>query len=249
MTQNDDDKNSNKNDDNKIVSLQERREQAERDEQRREKEVRLEQKRALKPPPAINLPPVTKYFLGIIILVHLIISFALSAEWVNWVYFQLGFVPARFAGDAPFDTLTILTPITYMFIHGSWIHIGMNAIMIAAFGTGVERWLGGKKMAQIFFISGLIGIALQYMLDTSSLNPVIGASGGLSGLFAGALIMMHKTRGGVGGSSLYPMIGIVLVTYLLFGLVGSPDGNSVAWAAHVGGFLGGFAAMKLLKII
>ena len=52
-------------------------------------------------------------------------------------------------------------------------------------------------MALVFLISGLIGIVLQLVLDIHSLNPVIGASGGISGLFAAALIMLHKLQGGL----------------------------------------------------
>lgn len=204
---------------------------------------------AAKPPPAINLPPITKYFLTAIIGIHILISLILSVEAMEWVYVHLGFIPARFSGAAPFEPLALLTPITHMFIHGSWIHIGMNTVMMAAFGTGIERWLGGKKMMAVFFISGLIGIALQFALSPASFNPVIGASGGLSGLFAAAIIMFNKVNGSFNTKyGIWPIIGIVLATYVIFGFAGSPDGNNVAWAAHIGGFLGGFAALKILKI-
>ncbi|NCO04479.1 MAG: rhomboid family intramembrane serine protease [Alphaproteobacteria bacterium] len=202
-----------------------------------------------KPAPAINLPPVTKYFLAAIIGVHLFITIILSKEAMEWAYVHLGFIPARFSGAAPFEPLALLTPITHMFIHGSWIHIGMNTVMMAAFGTGIERWLGGKKMMAVFFISGLIGIALQFALSPASFSPVIGASGGLSGLFAAAIIMFNKLNGSFNSKyGIWPIIGVVLATYFIFGFIGSPDGNVVAWAAHIGGFLGGFIALKLLKI-
>lgn len=203
-----------------------------------------------KPPPAINLPPVTKYFLMAIISIHILITLNLSNDILKWTYYTyLGFIPARFSGAAPFEPLALLTPITHMFIHGSWIHIGMNTVMMAAFGTGIERWLGGKRMMAIFFISGLIGIALQFALSPNSYNPVIGASGGLSGLFAAAIIMFNKVNGSFNTKyGIWPIIGVVLATYVIFGFVGSPDGNNVAWAAHIGGFLGGFVALKILKI-
>ncbi len=202
----------------------------------------------VKAPPLINLPPVTKYLLVIIVAIHLTITFLLSDETVATIYTSLGFIPARWSGVLPFETVTILTPLSHMFLHGSWLHIAMNGIMLMAFGSGVEKWIGGKKMMFIFIFSGLCGIALQYVLDPSSIYPVIGASGGLSGLFAAAFMMISKMQGS-SNNGIWPFIILWIIISVIFGFFGSPDGNSVAWAAHLGGFFGGFGALKLLKLI
>lgn len=199
--------------------------------------------------PIINLPPVTKYLLGIIVVIHLIITLTLSSETAANIYTSLGFVPARWSGVLPFEATTIITPLSYMLLHGSWLHIAINGIMLMAFGSGVEKWLGGKKMMFIFIFSGLCGIALQYVLNTSSIHPVIGASGGLSGLFAASFIMINKMQRISNPRGIWPFIILWVVISVIFGFIGSPDGNLVAWAAHLGGFLGGFIALKLLKLI
>lgn len=195
--------------------------------------------------PIINLPPYTKYFLALIIGVFLLTNYALSNEHLNWVFIHLGFIPARFTGGLAFEPLALVTPFTHMFIHGGWLHLAMNSIMLLAFGSGIEKWMGGKKMLILFLISGLFGVATHFALNYASIYPVVGASGGLSGLFAAALLMINKQQGGV--QKIWPFVLLWIGISVLFGFMGSPDGGQIAWAAHVGGFLGGFVAMKLIK--
>lgn len=204
--------------------------------------------------PIFNIPTGTKYLLFLIIIIHLIVFYLLNENLRYWVFYHLGFVPIRFTDGSMFEPLQILTPITHMFLHGSWLHIGMNAVMLLAFGSGLEKWVGAKKMFQIFFICGLFGVATHFIFNLNSLDPVIGASGGLSGMFAAVLVMLHrqnlsqsnKTVGGKFG--MMPIIALWVGISVLFGVMGSPDGSSIAWLAHIGGFLGGFAAIRFLKI-
>ena len=176
-------------------------------------------------------------------------TYLLSDNQTNWAFTHLGFIPGRFTGFAIFEPLALLTPLTHMFFHGGWLHIAMNTVMLLAFGSGVERWIGGKKMIIFFLLSGLCGAALHLVLNYNSFMPVIGASGGLSGLFALALIMINRQNGGITGKyGIWPIVGIWVGISVLFGFIGSPDGSEIAWAAHVGGFLGGFALIKLMKI-
>ncbi len=220
---------------------------AEREALRREKE-RLE-KAAQPQQPLINLPPLTKVTMGIFLMVHLVITYALPQTMMEWVYVHLGFVPGRFTGTMPFEPLALVTPVTHMFIHGSWLHLIMNSVMMAAFGSGIERWIGTRKMGIFFILCGLCGVAFHFALNINSPYPVIGASGALSGLFAAAIIMLNRGRGEMGGRfGILPFIILWIGITVGFGMLGSPDGNDIAWAAHLGGFLGGFAIMKLMKI-
>lgn len=204
-----------------------------------------------KPPaePLINLPPYTKYLLALIIGIEVVVMLLLTERQTHWVFIHLGFIPGRFTGAALFEPLALLTPFTHMFLHGSWLHLAMNSIMLLAFGSGVERWLGGKKMLALFIICGLFGVATHFILNYGSIYPVIGASGGLSGLFAAAIIMINRQNAGMTGKyGMWPFILLWIGISVLFGFMGSPDGSQIAWAAHVGGFLGGFAVLKLMKI-
>jgi membrane associated rhomboid family serine protease len=204
--------------------------------------------------PMINLPTFTKYLLLTLIGIHLIVTFLLNSEQLTWVVFHLGFVPGRFTGEASFEALALLSPFSSMFLHGGWLHLAMNAAMLLAFGSGIERWIGGKKMIAFFVACGLFGITAHFALNLHSTNPVIGASAGISGLFAAALVMLNKnTIGMTGKFGLWPIAIIWVVISVGMGFIDNPQmgikAGEIAWAAHVGGFLGGFAVLKMMRVI
>src|SRR5690606_14425292 len=97
----------------------------------------------------------------------------------------------------------------------------------------------------LFFLCSLISVGIHFVFNFSSSVPVVGASGGISGLFAAALVMLQQ-RGAVpaGRYGLWPLIILWVIISILFGMMGGPDGSPVAWAAHIGGFLAGFLLLK-----
>ncbi len=199
--------------------------------------------------PLFNMPPATKWLLGVLIGIHLIVHLILPNEAYDWVFGTFGFIPARWSGDLPFELLTPITPITYMLLHASWLHLGMNAVMLMAFGSGIERWMGARRMIIFSALCGVIAVAAHVALNIHSMQPVVGASGALSGLFAAALIMINRGGQELGGRfGLLPFIIVWIGVSVAFGMTGAPDGSAIAWAAHVGGFLGGFAILKLMRI-
>lgn len=199
-------------------------------------------------PPIINMPTLTKYLIGAIIGIELINALILSPEQSNALIENFGFVPARFLPEN-FTPAAIITPLTSMFLHGGWMHLFVNAFMLAAFGSGVERWLGPKRMAFLFIMSGLCGVVMHYALNIASPYPMIGASGGISGLFAAGLIMINRGGRELGGRfGILPMALLWIGVSVAFGMMGAPGGGSIAWAAHVGGFLGGLAILKAMRL-
>lgn len=222
---------------------------AEREALRQQKEAQERAQNKTPTPPLINLPFLTKMLMGVFLLIHVVITYVLPQSGMEWVYTHLGFIPGRFTGALPFEPLALVTPLTHIFIHGSWLHLIMNTVMMAAFGSGIERWMGARRMAIFFFLCGLCGAAFHFALNMHSPFPVIGASGALSGLFAAAIIMLNRGRGEMGGRfGILPFILLWIGITVGFGMMGSPDGSDIAWAAHLGGFLGGFAILKLMKI-
>ncbi len=220
---------------------------AERDRMRREKE-KIERAATRIAEPMINLPPVTKWLLGVILAIFLITNVLLPAEYADLAINSFGFIPEAWHTEN-FNPLILITPFTHMLFHGGWMHVMMNLFMLAAFGSGVERWFGGKKTLILFVASGLFGVLAHYLFNTASPYPMIGASGGLSGLFAAALIMMSRGQREIGGRfGILPFIIIWIGLSIGFGMLGGPDGSMVAWAAHVGGFIGGFVVLKAMKV-
>lgn len=220
---------------------------AERDRLRREKE-KLERKLSNAAEPMINMPPVTKYLIGILLGIHIVLAVVVSPETRDTIIGQFGFIPSKF-NSGNLDLYTLVSPITHMFLHGGWMHIAMNTLMLAAFGSGVEKWLGSKRMLVLFILSGLFGVAAHYFLNAESSFPMIGASGGLSGLFAAAIMMLARGQREMGGRfGILPFALIWIGLSIGFGMLGGPDGSMIAWAAHVGGFLGGFAVLKAMRV-
>ena len=201
-------------------------------------------------PPLINLPPMTKAILLVLIAVHAVLNFAVAPDVRGGIYQHFGFVPAIFTGHLPFVWTAIVTPFSYMLLHGGWMHLAVNGLMLAALGAGVERWMGPWRMLAFFTACGLIAAFAHLALNSGSTDPVIGASGGLSGLFAAVLVMMNqmRARAGMPVARMLPVALLWIVITVVSGMMGMPNDNSIAWAAHVGGFLGGFAVLRLMRI-
>ena len=199
--------------------------------------------------PFITLPKGVQALLGLLLFVHIGLWGLSQFSTTDYTYVAIlnwGFIPARFSGDFYFLPITVLTPITYALFHGGWLHIIMNSVMLMAFGSGFEKIFGVKKMMIVFWGSTVIAALVHFLLDPHSMSPMIGASGGVSGLFAGMILVMHKT-GRLGPSKrLFPVIAVFVGISVVFGFMGGPDGSIIAWAAHIGGFLGGLGIVHFL---
>lgn len=194
--------------------------------------------------PFIKLPPFTKYLSLLLIGIHLLLSM-LPPPTQYWVIEHFGLIPGYYGGAIPFDWPAIVGPLTFTFLHGGWTHLIMNTVMMVAFGAGLEPWMGWKRLALLMFLCNCMSVIVQVAFDPTSTAPVIGASGALSGLFAAAIIMMQDRSGAaMGRFGYWPMIIIWVGVSVLFGVIGGPNGETIAWQAHIGGFLTGFALYK-----
>src|SRR5262249_9016220 len=72
--------------------------------------------------PMFNLPPATKYLISLLLIIHVAIQF-LSLVRQDWIYTHFGFVAGAYTGHAPFTWMAIAAPLTYMLLHGSWLHV------------------------------------------------------------------------------------------------------------------------------
>lgn len=196
--------------------------------------------------PLLALPPITKYMLLAFLIIHIITDVILTDPQQFWVFMHFGFIPGYYTDALTWNWGALTGPFTFTFLHGSWMHVILNGFMMMAFGTGVERSIGSKRMFIFFMLCNIAAALAQFAFSPHSLAPVIGASGGISGLFAAVLLMMHQsgqsnTNGRYG---LLPFIALWIVISIAFGLIGGPDNSNIAWAAHIGGFLAGFVILK-----
>ena len=199
--------------------------------------------------PFLNLPPLTKIGIGLLLFVHTALWLMDKGGFVPIVqttYEQFSFIPARFSGALPFTFTTIITPITYAFLHGGWLHVAVNSLMLLALGAGMEKQLGSNRTAFIFFGSSILAAFLHFIVAPHSDSLVIGASGGVSGIFGGLLYLLF-INGQFGTRANFQKALLVFIGIsIIFGFLGGPGGAPIAWIAHIGGFLGGVALTYLI---
>ena len=200
-------------------------------------------------PPMFNIPPATKIMTGILIAIHLVI-FALSntiePQALDIAAYFAGFIPASWSGIGTFYWWTPFSIIGFSFLHGGWMHLGFNVVMLVAMGSGLEKSIGIKRYLMIYIGTTLFAAFAHLALYPASTMPIIGASGGISGIFGAMIVVMNQARSGVDKSRLMPVIFAYIGITVLMGLMGGPDGSSVVWIAHIGGFLAGVGFMMTL---
>ena len=159
-----------------------------------------------------------------------------------------GFIPARYTMAGALGWPALVDPVTYQFLHGSLTHLAMNMLALLAFGAGVERRLGGWRMLAFAMLCGILAAAAHLIANPFSADPIIGASGAISGLFGG--VLRFPARAGAGGrSALWPLVMLWVIVTIVTGQISMPgtDGAPVAWVAHLGGFVAGLALFGVFE--
>ena len=188
---------------------------------------------------------------------------------------DLGMVPGELTHRAPLgsgipigpgmaciiDDLPInrLTPLTSMFLHGSWGHLLGNALFFWVFGNNVEDSMGRFRFLAFYILCGLVAAATHVLLNPGSPIPTVGASGAISGVLGAYLVLYPRVR----VRMYFPPIFIfhvvawlVLVYWFAVQvLTGLPELSSmrrevsggVAVWAHVGGFVAGVVLVKVFE--
>ncbi len=192
-----------------------------------------------------RIPPMTIALMAPMILIFLASALFLDHGQKLWLFHTFGFIPARFTIE--FDILAPVGLLTHVFIHSGIMHIAFNAVMLLALGSFIERQYGPVYFLKFFFLSVLGGALFHFAaLNFYSTVPVVGASGGISGLFAGVLMLMYRSgmMGPLARKGPWPLIAFWIGLMLLMGLMA---GGNVAWQAHLGGFLTGLLLVKYLR--
>ncbi len=198
---------------------------------------------------AINLPRAVGWLLVANVGIYVVVA-AIPWSWEIWTILNLGFVPAKYSVAGAFDWTALAAPLSHQFLHGGVVHLLVNMVMLAAFGSGVERVLGTRRMLFLYFISGIAGGFAHWLFYPVSTVPVVGASGAISGLF-GAVLRLMALRGGAGGFlRILPVAVIWIGISVVVGFTGMPGTGEaqIAWAAHIGGFLVGLLFFDLFTI-
>jgi len=145
-----------------------------------------------------------------------------------------------------------LTLLTYMFLHGGWIHLIGNMLFLWVFGDNIEDAMGHVRFVMFYFMCGIFAaLAHTYMLPHSDL-PLIGASGAVAGVIAAYLILHPKVKVWVLALWRIPIritAGWALGIWILaqVGNLFFASEEAVAWWAHLGGLVSGAVLILFMR--
>jgi len=195
--------------------------------------------------PILNVPPITKALLIVNVAVH-VLRLLLPAHLDDALVSTFAFIPARYTLADGLGWPALVDPITYQFLHANFIHLGVNMLALLAFGSGVERRIGGWRMLVFFLVCGVVSALAHLAAYPSTPEPIVGASGAISGLFGGVLRFQFGAAPGR-RRGLWPIIILWIAVNFVVGQTGMPGADSapIAWVAHLGGFLAGLLLFDL----
>lgn len=169
----------------------------------------------------------------------------------------LGFIPSVLFGTEvlpegyPFVPAE-LTLVTNIFLHGSLLHLIGNMLFLWVFGDNVEDAMGHLRFILFFLLCGTAGSLAHAFLTPDTHRPLIGASGGVSGVVAAYLILYPRVRIWALFFSGIPLhlpaywtIGFWFVLQAASAFFGGDE--SVGWFAHLGGFIAGAILIPFMR--
>ncbi|MEL7462921.1 MAG: rhomboid family intramembrane serine protease [Pseudomonadota bacterium] len=163
---------------------------------------------------------------------------------IHFAFLDLLFEAVREGASPPWFFWTSF--VTYAFLHGGTLHLVMNGAIFLALGGAVANMIGPMRFLIFFAVTAVAG-ALAFALITDAQGPMVGASGVIFGLF-GALKRWEwrwiRATGAPANRFWGTIIALTVMNVALFFLF--PGGGSIAWEAHLGGFVAGWLIAPFL---
>ena len=221
-----------------------------------------------------NVPGVVMLLVVLCVIFFALMVFV-PGRTMRIIEFGAAFSPRRFLSgvEANGGVLSMISPlISHMFVHAGLMHLAVNMFFLMAFGAPIARRMGAENALQSFsafaaaslfatfyFLCGIAGALLYLAFHINEITLLVGASGGISGLF-GAVVRFGFSRTSILGPEhgrVSPLFSgpvllwaffIVLSNFLFGGAVPGLAGDvNIAWEAHVGGFLFGLVTYPFFE--
>jgi membrane associated rhomboid family serine protease len=224
--------------------------------------------------PILTLPGALTAYVALIALIHLRVLLPPEAEnWTIDVFgfipkrYDSTLLDITFPGGAGAKVWTF---VTYSLLHANLSHIGFNVLWLLPFGSALARRFGAVRFFVFMAVTAAAGAVAHLLTHEHAIAPMIGASASVSGTMAAAMrfafvqgSFLSFSRGDAEAAARVPalsladalrnkrvlgFLGVWFGVNIIFG-VGSlaigADGASVAWQAHIGGFLAGLMLFSL----
>ncbi|MGW8670792.1 rhomboid family intramembrane serine protease [Streptomyces niveus] len=173
---------------------------------------------------------------------------AQSAYFERW-----GVIPDQLTSG---DSHALLTPLTALFVHGSWLHLLGNLLFLYVFGAMAEERMGRVRFTLFYLVCGYLALLAYAVANADSDQTLVGASGAISGVLGAFLCLFPRAR----VTSLFPFLfflplrfpaWIVLIFWFVLQWLAARNaepGPGVAYLAHLVGFvLGAVGAWGLFR--
>lgn len=221
----------------------------------------------------ITITPVVNYlFIGINVLVFVLLQGMGSNESFSYAF---SLVPKEITSGIDITGVQVVrdslgntgevphyaTPLpvyfnflSSMFMHGSFGHIFGNMLFLWIFGDNLENLLGHIRYAAFYIVCGLAAALAQIFMDGDSVIPMLGASGAISGVLGGYILLFPQRQiraiifNFLTTVPAFIALGIWIGYQLLLGFLTPAGTGGVAYAAHIGGFIAGLALVKVFAI-
>ncbi len=164
----------------------------------------------------------------------------------------LGLVPPAIGYDPVPEPVTLLT---YQFLHGSWWHLGSNMLFLWVFADNIEDAFGHAAFGMFYLLCGIAGGLAHVLLAPSSPAPLVGASGAVSGVLGAYVILYPKARVWIllfmrlplRIGALWVLGGWFFLQVFSWWMDRANAEVSIAWGAHIGGFMAGAAITYMIR--
>jgi membrane associated rhomboid family serine protease len=229
--------------------------------------------------PTLHTPWMTYLILALMFAVWILYQQAgLNDRQLAISVCNLGLVPAELMHTRPVgfpvplgqglaclvddEAVNWLTPLTSMFLHGSWGHILGNAVFFWVFGNNIEDSMGPGRFLLFYLLCGLVAVGVHILMEPTSPVPTVGASGAISGIMGAYLLLYPRAHVNIliffvvfirvvpvpAWMALLWWFGWQVVSGLPQLSPMRPDisGGVAVWA-HIGGFLAGLVLVKLFE--
>jgi membrane associated rhomboid family serine protease len=210
--------------------------------------------------PTVRPPVVTvAIIIGcvVVFLYQLTLPEALQERFV----LRFGMIPALLLDDTigaknigipPWATI-----FTSMFVHGGFAHIAGNMLFLWIFGNNIEDALGHLRFVLFYGLTGIAAAMAQAVIDPHSILPMVGASGAISGVLGGYLVLHPQARVTLlfwififvrtFEAPAYAVLGLWFAFQVVNGVLADPADGGVAFFAHIGGFIAGLVLIFLFR--
>jgi membrane associated rhomboid family serine protease len=217
-------------------------------------------------------PVVTMVFIGACVAAWFLVQGAGAAVPLAESVCNLGLIPGELLGTVPVgsgfridrDMVCVtdpgpqfLTVLTSMFLHGGWMHLLGNMWFLWLFGNNIEDSMSRPRFVVFYLGCGLAAALAQVYAEPDSIIPMVGASGAISGVMGGYLVLYPRVRVftfvalGFFFTTIALPAWVMLIYWMALQIFGglasnlAPESGGVAFWAHIGGFVAGVVLIKI----